>query len=181
MDFYYSASANRFYATGLVSPEELPTDAVKISEEYRMKLLVELTEDKQIIGDGQGLPILVDKKYNWEDAQAIVLARLNNYHRVRVNRRISFGEYSLSISDESVKDLMAAAQAAAFLPDEPIVLKVGEVVYQMELEKFQELVRNVVAANRQGSKVFANHRDTIKALTDASAVIKYDYKAGWPE
>lgn len=181
MDFYYSASTGRFYAAGLVSPEELPADAVKISEEYRMKLLVELTEDQQIVGDGHGLPIIVDKKYSWEDAQAIVLSRLNDYHRVRVKRRIPFGDYSFAISDESVKDLMVAAQAAAFLPDEPIVLKVGEDVYQVEPEKFQELVRNVLAASRQASKVFAGHRAAIQALTDPSAVIKYDYKAGWPE
>lgn len=56
---FYSKSTNGFYNSE-INGDNIPSDAVEITQEYYELLLAGQSDGKQIVGDGQGCPILID-------------------------------------------------------------------------------------------------------------------------
>ena len=74
---YYSKSINAFYDDAL--HRVLPDDAVEITVEERDTVLSGQSNSKQITGDENGKPVLVDVVESPEQIQSIVNKRARNY------------------------------------------------------------------------------------------------------
>lgn len=58
---YFAASTVGFYDTRIQMPEQIPADAVEITQETLNELMyAQAMQGKQIVADGNGYPIAVD-------------------------------------------------------------------------------------------------------------------------
>lgn len=73
MTTYYSKSTKGFYPEDIFADNERPSDCVEITLEYQQELLRGETEDKIIIADENGYPILADKPKPTPEQLAVIV------------------------------------------------------------------------------------------------------------
>jgi len=59
MTKYYSKNELGFYEDGIHTVEQIPSDALEISEERHAELMADQSTGKYIVSDGAGLPVSV--------------------------------------------------------------------------------------------------------------------------
>lgn len=72
MSLFYSASMNGFYDDTIHTNEQIPSDAVPITEEMHQELLTAQSECKQITADATGNPVATDRPAPTIDELAII-------------------------------------------------------------------------------------------------------------
>ena len=60
MTYYFAKSTNGFYVDDVHEPDQIPDDAVEITDEQHQELLQGQSNGKQITADDDGNPILID-------------------------------------------------------------------------------------------------------------------------
>lgn len=184
MKIYYSKLTGGFYNSD-IHGENIPSDAVEITEATRIEMLSAERMGNVIIADAQGHPQAIDPKsiLTIEEIKINKLEQLAAYRYARETAGITVNGEVIRTDRESQSMITNTLRGFDLKPEGTATdweTADGEWVQinKATLEAIGILVWDHVEACFQNKK---RHSIAIRALTTSEEIAAYDFTTGWPE
>lgn len=173
MSKFYSKSSGGFYSSE-IHGNDIPSDAIEISNEYYFELLEGQSAGKKIVADENGAPVLADPP---KDTPAQVWERIKSKRDKVKAGGVKVGTKWFHTDDASRIQHMALNMMGAAIPANLQWKTMDGSFVTMTQALAGQVFQAVAVLDMQAFAKAEEHRIAMEASNDPAS---YDFSAGWP-
>ena len=171
---FYSKSTGGFYDRAIHS-DNIPADAVEITEAEHAALIEGQSQGKRIVADGNGFPILVDPP---KPTAADIWEKIKAERDRRMVGGVKVGAKWFHSDDSSRIQQMGLVMMGASIPANLQWKTMDGSFITMTQALASQVFQAVAASDQAVFTVAEQHKAAMEASADPST---YDFSTGWPK